>query len=663
MKFNEDKLVPILEKAIQNSEHYLDGKLAKERLEVLKYYNGELPRPLHAGDSKYVSRDVFDAVDSMRSTILEAYLTNHRIVRFKPEQGETVQDAKAATEFARHAFFKQNCGETVLYDVVTDGLTKRMSFVKVYAKDCEWEDEYEFEALTSEELEEFVAPYEDFEFADHELTEEGLYSGTLVVPRSETKIVVETIQPEDILVSSRSADIRDSKYVIHRYDMTRADLQKRFPDANLEKITWSTNGDLDWEYEKQDRFEQVDDIIQTDDAYQEDQMETTVYEFYMHYAKSGRKTKLYRIIYAGRTVIDMVRVPSIPIVGFVPLPVPHTWFGENFAKNVIPVQNARTVLIRQIINHSLITNNPRMQVLNGTVQNPRELQENRLGGLVNVRRMDGLAPIPQAPLNPYVFNLIGMIDEDKEEVTGISKLSQGMNKEAISTQNAEGMVDQLIGQSQQRNRIIARRFGLFIQELFLLINNTAVEHVDAETIIEISGEQMTVTPSDWQERKVASVELTLGANDAAKEAAKWDQIDQRIKADPILSAGYDYAKSYEVASRALEARGIEDIGVILTPPDQMKPPEPSEAEKLQVEQMKAQIALQNAQAQSMVAKAETDRMNAQAKLLQAKAQADRVGDQTRLEAKELDHTIEIDNKEIELAAKAPEQRAVYNPEA
>ena len=66
----------------------------------------------------------------------------------------------------------------------------------------------------------------------------------------------------------------------------------------------------------------------------------------------------------------------------------------------------------------MITNNPRYMVVKGALTSPRELIDNRVGGIVNVSRPDGIAPMPQAPLNPFVFQTIQMLDEDKEDNTG-----------------------------------------------------------------------------------------------------------------------------------------------------------------------------------------------------------------------------------------------------
>ena len=661
-KMSNATLSGILEKAINNSEHWTDGKLSQERLEVDQYYSGELPKPLHKGDSKYVSRDVFDAVDSMRSTVLESFMANNRIVFFRPERGETVDDAKQATEYCRHTFFKANDGEQILHDVITDGLTKRLSVVKVYYEDDVQEDIYEFEALTPDELTMTVSEYDNYEFVEADTSENGLFSGSFKVETRTQRVVTETLQPEDFLVSSRTASLKDAKYCIHRFTRTKSQLLKDgYDEGKIEKLVFSGNSDLGYNYEKQQRFSAIDDIIGTDDAYDESVGEIMVYEVYIRLDMEGNgRNKLYKVVYAGKEILDQEEVSRMPFASYVPLPIPHTFFGDNFAKSVIPVQNARTVLIRQIINHSLVTNNPRMQVLNGTLPNPNELLENRIGGLVNVRRMDGLAPIPQAPLNPFIFNLIQMIDEDKEEVTGISKLSQGMNKDAISTQNAQGMVEQLISQSQQRQKIIARRFGKFLKELFFLIYHTAVDHVDEDGFTDATGEYIPVNPSDWSDRSAASVELTLGYGEQERESQKWVEVDQYLSQDPTLAAGYTYEHRYEVLSRSMEKRGVEDFRSLLTPPDQMQPPEPSEGEKLQMEQLRTQIEYQKAQAQAMIMKAETDRMRAQAEMLKVQSEAGVKKADHELDRQRFAQEVWVDKTEIEMAKTADKTSAAFN---
>lgn len=655
-KMSESQLISVLAKAIADSEQINDGKLAKERELVAKYYRGELPEPMNKGDSKYVSRDVFDAVDSMRATTLEAFMASSRIVFFRPEKGETVAEAKQATEYCRHVFFKENDGENIMYEALTEGLMNRFVVAKVYHDETTEEDEFEFENLSAEELT-LATDGIDAEFYDTTVDPDtGFISGSYSVNRKAGGIRIEIIQPEDILVASNTTCLRKAKYIIHRTSKTRSELLKQGYDKDkVEDLTFGENSSLT-NYEKQLRNDPIGDVLTDFTAYDPASEETVLYELYIHLDREGSgKSALWKICYSQGVILAEEKVKEHPFVGFVPIPTPHTFHGENFAKGVIPIQNARTVLIRQIINHTIITNNPRLQVMNGTVQNPSELIDNRFGGIVNVRRMDGIAPIQQNPLNPFVFNLISMIDEDKEEVTGVSKLSQGMNKDAISTQNAQGMVEQLISQSQQRQKIIARRFGAFIRDLFLKIYQTAVDFVEQAEYVEVTGGFVEVNPQSWHNRTPASVELTLGYGERQAEYMKYMEIDNYLRSDPVLSAGYGYDRRYEVLTRAFENHGIEDIQTLLVPPDeyQQPPPNPLEA---------AEAALKQAQAQLMMAQAEATMMKAQAEVLKAQTDGQYKAADIQLDARRLSVEEFVAVEEMKLAQTADTQSATYNPD-
>ena len=67
---DDDKLVTILDDNIRRSIGYYDSQISRERRKVIDYYNATLPRPAHDGNSKYVSMDVYDAVESMKAALL-----------------------------------------------------------------------------------------------------------------------------------------------------------------------------------------------------------------------------------------------------------------------------------------------------------------------------------------------------------------------------------------------------------------------------------------------------------------------------------------------------------------------------------------------------------------------------------------------------------------
>jgi hypothetical protein len=59
-----------------------------------------------------------------------------------------------------------------------------------------------------------------------------------------------------------------------------------------------------------------------------------------------------------------------PFAAFVPLRKAHSFYGNSFAAKVIPIQNARTVLTRSILDHAVITNTPRYKVVKGGLDEP-----------------------------------------------------------------------------------------------------------------------------------------------------------------------------------------------------------------------------------------------------------------------------------------------------
>lgn len=660
-KLTDDELSGRIAKAISNAEHFTDTTLATERQDVLRYYRGEEPKPMHKGDSKYVSRDVFDTVDTARATIIEAFSANNRVVYFDPEVGEGYDDAKAATNYSRHQFFKMNDGEGFIYNSATDGLLSRLAVAKVYFEQAEDEDEYEFEALTPEELTQKISEFDNYEFTETEITEQGLYSGTFVVKNDKSNVKVDLLQPEDFLISANAESVQKANFVCHRVRKSRSWFIKRYGEDELDEISF---GDPDTglnSFEKELRFASIGSGL-IEAAHDESTSEATLYECYMRTDLDGSGiSKLWKIDYCDGVVLDYEQVSMAPFATFVPMPIPHTFVGDNFAKSVIPIQNARTVLIRQIINHSMITNNPRYQILNGTLSDPAEMMDNRMGGMVNVRRNDGINPLPQAPLNPYVFNLIQMIDEDKEETSGISKLSQGLNKDAISTQNSQGMVEQLINASQQRTKGMARRFGQFIKDVFLLINNVAADHVPVETLAAFAPEGSDLQVNEWRQRKLMNVELSLGYAEQEQEALKWQEFDAAFSQDAGLASWYKPEQRYEILRRAAEAKGVTDFESLVTHPSQIEPPEPSPKEQAELAQLQAQAEYTQAQAKAMIAKAETDRMKAETDRLRVQNDVSVRRFDAQTKRQKVDNDRWVDEEEMRLAESAPEQQAVYNP--
>lgn len=667
----KDELSSIVDRQIRNSVGYYDSKLSKERENVLDYYNAVLPKPVHPAQSKYVSMDVYDSVESLKAVLLETFAAGNKIVQFEPQGAEDVESAQVQTDYCDYVIFRQNDGYKVFSDVIQDGLMARVGIAKVY-----WEEEIEecveeFSNLTQDEVDVLYAQDDIIEIRAEMDEVTGLYGGELTREINESHVDIDVVPPEEFLITPQAKCIEDAPFVAHRTKKKISELIEEGYDPKLVASIGSSDGDeLTTDPEVLARFEQIGaDRLNLNGEVQEQAKEVLVYECYLYLDKEGSgEVKLYKIIRAGNVILDEEQVDKKPFIAFVPLPIPHSFYGSNFASKVIPTQNARTTLVRGILDHTVSTNNPRYQVVKGALTNPRELIENRFGGIVNVTRPDGIAPIAQATLNPFVFQTIQLLDADKEEATGVSQLSQGMNKDAISKQNSAGLVENLVSLSQQRQKIIARNFANgFLKELYLEVYRLVCAHEVAEKVVEVAGSFKRVLPSTWEERKDCTVQMKLGYGEQEREAEKYLNLHQLLSNDPGLSAMYTPDKKYNVARTIMEKAGIKNIDAYLTTPDKLPEPKPDPVAVKMAELEERKVA-----ATEKIAQNQADKIQLNAQLEEMRLSMQRMKEEfeqyikeREAERKDFDVTSKaaIATQELEMTKRIPEEnlRGIVSP--
>ena len=548
-KLEDREIVAIVENNLRLSIGYYDSELSKERQRVMDYYMAKLPRPAHDGNSRYVSQDVYDAVESMKAALLETFSTGNRTMRFAPQNADDVELADICTQYTDYVMHRQNSLFDVLQSVVMNGLIARAGVAKVYWEQSQASSLEAIENLTEEQLDGILAA-DGVEIEEVEQDERGLYSGDLRVYRDTSQVRIEAIAPEEFLIEPQARSLEDVNFCAHRSRHSLSDLIEMGYDANLiDRIASDSDNDLDTNPEIISRFQETGaDRSPRANEYQKQTRQVTVTEAYIQLDPDGTGvTDLYRVVTAGGVMLDKEIVPRLPFVAFVPLPVPHSFFGGNFAEKLVAIQNARTVLTRSILDHAMVTNNPRYTVVKGGLTNPRELIDNRVGGIVNVTRPDAISPMQQATLNPFIFKTIQMLDEDKEDTSGVSRLSQGLNKDALSKQNSAAMVEQLATMSQQRQKVIARNLANgFLKPLFRLVYQICVENETAEKIVDLAGRYVAVTPSQWDDKRDVMVEFHLGYGEQDQLIQKHLSFHAMLSQDPTLGAMYGPQQKYKM---------------------------------------------------------------------------------------------------------------------
>ena len=601
-KMTKAEIITAVQSNIDDGVGFWDSKLSKERQRVLNYYNGALPLPANSANSKYVSQDVYDTVDSMKAALLETFAAGYNIVEFTPVNEQDVRSARIASLYTDYVIFRQNPGYEIFSNIITDGLLARNGVAKIYWDKDEEEVEETFEDTAPQDMDALIAQ-DGVTLKEHMIDPAtGLISGTISRKVDRSQVRVDIIPPEEFMISARAKNIKHN-FMAHRLTKTVSELLKMgVKQSEIDDMP--IGDDLATEQEVTARLQGLSTtnlIIKKD--YQEQVREHRVHECYLDLDIEGTGlAKLYKIVLSGDVMIgEPERIDKVPFLFFVPLPVPHSFFGSNFASKVIPIQNARSILVRGILDHTVITNNPRVMVVKGALVNPKEMLENRVGGVVNVTRPDGVSPWPQSSLNPFVFQVINLLDSDKEDTTGISKLSQGLNKDAVSSQNSEGLVENLVGLSQQRQKIVARNFAnSFLIPLYLEVYRLVIENEKKQKILDLAGDWVQVDVENWIERKDVFSSLKLGYGEQAKEGVKLLQFHQLMMSMPAMAPMYPPDKQYNVLRAMIEKEGVKNVSDYL-----VKPGSPGYAPTPPDPKSQAEVALLAAQAGATKLKADS----------------------------------------------------------
>lgn len=668
-KMDDSDIVTVLESNIKTSVGYYDSELSKERKKVTEYYNATLPRPAHDGNSKFVSQDVYDSVEALKAALLETFASGNNIVKFAPQNADDVETAEVCSKYTDYVMFRQNDAFTVMNSAIHDGLTARVGIAKVFWDEREEIVEEEFNDLNQDELDMLLAQ-DNVDLGESETNEVGLITGTILTARDTSQVSIESIAPEEFLIEPQAKSLDEVNFVAHRTRKTLTELREMGYSEELLDNIGSDHDDVEIETDPEvlARFESIGASRGSDSkGYQDQVRDIMVYECYVMLDKEGTGIAyLYKVCKAGNVILECTEVDRKPFIVFTPLPIPHAFYGSNFASKVIATQNARTILTRSILDHAVITNNPRYMVVKGGLTNPRELIDNRVGGLVNVSRPDAISPMPQAPLNPFIFQTLQVLSEENENTTGVSKLSQGLNKDAISKQNSAAMVEQLATMSQQRQKIIARNFAnQFLKPLFHEVYKLVVENEQYEKVVDIAGNFVEIDPTDWKEKRDVMVELKLGYGEQERDAAKFMQLHSLFSQDPNLQPMYQLPNRFAMMKEALQKQGILNVEEFLTPPDQLPQPQPDPMQEMQTQMAQKQLELQERQQQLAEMKVQMDGQMNQMKLELDKMKAESShalsSDNQDLKEEQFAHKKYIDEAELEVLSQAEDVRGIASP--
>tara|TARA_R110002012_G_scaffold293349_1_gene489009 strand:- start:179 stop:1258 length:1080 start_codon:yes stop_codon:yes gene_type:complete len=293
--------------------------------------------------------------------------------------------------------------------------------------------------------------------------------------------------------------------------------------------------------------------------------------------------ELRRIVMVGSKILENDEVDSIPFVSITPIKIPHKFFGLSIADVVMDLQLIKSTMMRTLLDNAYNQNYGRYAVLEGQA-NLDDLLTQRPGGVVRVKSPNAVMPLPTPSLEPYSFQMLEYIDGIRESRAGVSRMSQGMNENALTSHTTATAVNAVMTAAQSRVELVARNFAeTGVKDLMISIYKLLYKHQDKERMVMLRNEWVPVRPDVWKDSYDCSVSVALGTGNKDQQMAHLSQMlsfaGEAMKGGlPIVSM----QNMYNLGSALVKTMGFQNVSDFLTDPSQI-PPQPEEPSEAQME--------------------------------------------------------------------------------
>ena len=629
--YNEEELQGVLKSEMDDAKDFID-QIDQDRADATDYYLGNSPTAQSSMQSEFVSTDVRDSVLFMLPSIMRTFFGTTKIVEFIPHGPEDIQLAKQQTDYINYVIQQKNPGFKVLYDAFKDALIRKTGFVKAYWDDSITASTHEYtdispeayQALTLDPNVEVIEEKIEMQSmtiinpeTGEEITQETPVSYDVKIRRVKAKdqVVIEAVPTEEILISRHARDLNSSPYVAHRMVKTVSDLVAMgYDKEQMEEFAGSGSAVDEDSYDLEQARNPYADFTGVDRA--DSNSKSVLYiEHYVFYDLDGDGIdERIRVCTVGNglNIVNSTPWDDLPITLFCPDPEPHTSIGSCPADYLMPIQAAKSQIMRDTLDslgHAIF---PRMGIVEGQV-NIDDVLNTDIGQPIRMRAPGMVQPFSVPFVGKEAFPVLSYLDEAKENRTGVSKASAGLNAEALQSTTSAAVSATMSG-AQGRVELICRHFADGMKDLFKLVNSLVIKHQEGQDMMRLNNEFIPVDPRYWDADKDMVINVGISKNSDEEKfqvltalSQKQEQILQTLGPNNPLVNLQQYANTL---TKMIEMAGFKDATTFINTTVPPMPPQPQEPAKPSPEEMLAQAEAMKAQnlAQKAIIDAETDRM-------------------------------------------------------
>jgi hypothetical protein len=666
------ELQSVVAAQINDAATYIDSNVAIERAEATKYYRGDKFGDEEEGRSQAISRDVHDTVNAITPSLMRIFFGPEQVVEFVPQGPEDVEMAKQATDYVNYIFTKDNPGFEITLAVIKDALIRKAGIVKWWWDESEEVRTVEYSGLSEDSLSMLMTDLEGAEKAElveSEQDEDGNLEVTIRLTRKRDRVVVQALPPEEFLIDRNARDIDEATFVAHRTMKTVSELVAMGYDEDDVKEQSEEGDELRFNLDRLSRnpYAQMFGVVPNLDP----AGKLVLYvESYQKVDVDGDGiAELVKVCTIGPTfkIVYWEPVESRNFAAFICDPEPHTFFGYSIADKTMDIQRIKSALLRSALDSLSLTINPRATV-NTRTGGPNILadaQNTEIGALIRTEDSSAYNVVVTPDVSPSAFEAMGYMDQVKESRTGMSRVSLGLDPQALQNTTATAAAGQF-SQSQQHIELIARIFAeTGWKRLFRGILKLVCENQRKERVINLTGDWVPMDPRGWKADMDVTANVALGGGTDGEKMVILGQIKetqegiiQQYGPDNPLVGMEQY---HHTLSQMLQIAGFKNPDAFFRDPakEPPKPPAPPPEDpkmvevqgRLQMEQARLQMAQQSDQAKLEQAQ---QKALGEYQLKQAQAESDhqlqleRMAMEADLKREQL--AAEIDLKREQLAA-------------
>lgn len=620
-KLKPKDLINYIDNEVNLSSTY-NNKINSDRAQAIRLYNREPFGNEKRGRSNYVSAEVLETISWALPQIMRV-LSTRDIISFDATTSISQSEANMARAYADNVIYKQNNGFLLLHNFFHDALLQKNSFLKVYVDTNVKYEREEYEDLNDFELaalinDPAVEPLEhnQIEVIDPN-TQQRSRSHSIVVKRrlssQNGQIKIETVPVEEVIVSrlAKTIDLDQAPFVAHKVKRTISWLRQQGFKID-DDINDGTETD-EYSLERESRERQ-------DGSWYEDKLEETpvdpsmrlvwVVEAYFHVDYNGDGiAELRKVTKVGQTILENVEVYAQPFISTSPFPQPHKFNGLSLADIVKDLQLLKSMIMRSMLDSFAFNINPTKAVDVSKIIDVNDLLDTNPGNYLRFRGdvSQAVTILPSSGVGLEAFNLLNYIDDQSESRSGVSKMTQGIDKNVFN-KTATG-TQAIMSASQEKLALIIRIFAeTGLGPLYQKVIKLASKFFDEPQMIAIEQQFVNVNPRNWKNLTSITINAGTGSLDKQQLIENMNgllQMQEKIAASgrPEIVSMLDPMKIYNAIQEVTNAMGVKSVSNFFNNPmsqeyqmtlqqlvaqQQMNQPQDAQMEFVKVEQQKVQ---------------------------------------------------------------------------